>query len=93
MTTDVNELRRLALTVDEPSPGLYFWVLQEENEEFGIYEPVEAAELPVGSYRAALAAGYLALQAASGPTGPRQGVREAPMFISPSMDFAQATLQ
>jgi len=49
--------------------------------------------MPVESYRAALAAGYLALQAASGPTGPRQGLQEAPTFISPSTDFAHFTLQ
>jgi hypothetical protein len=93
MSIENNDLRRLALTVDEPSPGLYFWVLQEECDEMGIYEPVEAAELPMDSYHAALAAGYVALQAVSGPTGPRQGQRHAPIFISPSMEFMSQTLQ
>jgi hypothetical protein len=93
MSIENNDLRRLALTVDEPSPGLYFWVLQEECDELGIYEPVEAAEMPLASYQAALAAGYVALQAVSGPTGPRRGGRESPVFISPSAEFASQTLQ
>lgn len=93
MTTKHSELRRLALTVDEPVPGLYFWVVQEEDEEMGIYEPIESAQLPVETYHAALAAGYMALQALSGPSGPRRGFSEAPLFISPSMELSHGTLQ
>lgn len=93
MTKNHNELRRLALTVDEPAPGLYFWVVQEEDEEMGIYEPIESAEMPVATYHAALAAGYMVLQALCGPTGPRQGRPEAPLFINPSMEPTHGTLQ
>jgi hypothetical protein len=95
MTKNHSELRRLALTVDEPVPGLYFWVVQEEDDEMGIYEPIESAEMPVESYVAALAAGYVAMQALCGPTGPRQGEVAPPLFISPFMELSQGkgTLQ
>jgi hypothetical protein len=90
MTAD---LRRIALTVDEPWPGLYFWVLQEENDDAGIYEPIDASDSPAKSYQAALAAGYMALQAAAGANGPRRGELAAPTFISPSFDLAHTTIQ
>lgn len=93
MTKNQSELRRLALTVDEPAPGLFFWVVQEEDEEMGIYEPIESAQLPVASYHAALAAGYMALQGLCGPSGPRQGTQESPLFINPSMEPVCGTLQ
>jgi hypothetical protein len=93
MTTTHRELRRLALTVDEPVPGLYFWVVQEEDEEMGIYEPIESAEMPLENYHAALAAGYMALQGLSGPNGPRRGQSEPPSFISPSVERTYETLQ
>jgi len=93
MTKNYSELRRLALTVDEPVPGMYFWVVQEEDDEMGIYEPIESAEMPVTSYHAALAAGYMALQALCGPNGPREGLVESPLFISPSMGSTHGTLQ
>jgi hypothetical protein len=90
MTAD---LRRIALTVDEPWPGLYFWVLQEENDDAGIYQPIDAADSPAKTYQAALAAGYMALQAAAGANGPRHGEFAAPTFISPSFDVAHTTIQ
>lgn len=90
MTAD---LRRIALTVDEPWPGLYFWVLQEENDDAGVYEPIDAADAPAKTYQAALAAGYMALQAAAGADGPRRGEFAAPTFISPSFDVAHTTIQ
>lgn len=90
MTTD---LRRIALTVDEPWPGMYFWVLQEENDDAGIYEPIDSAEAPATSYHSALAAGYIALQAVCGSTGPRRGGAVSPLFISPSIDLQHTTLQ
>jgi hypothetical protein len=93
MTKKYSELRRLALTVDEPVPGMYFWVVQEEDDEMGIYEPIESAEVPLESYVAALAAGYMAMQGLCGPTGPRHGGEAAPLFISPSMTVSQGTLQ
>ena len=91
MTT--SDLRHIALTVDEPWPGMFFWVLQEENDDMGIYEPIDAAVSPAETYHAALAAGYMAMQAVGGKTGPRQGETEAPMFISPSTDATHMTLQ
>jgi hypothetical protein len=87
------ELRRLALTVDEPWPGLFFWVLQEENDDVGIYEPLDVSDAPVASYHEALARGYVALQALCGHDGPRHGQDAAPLFVSPSADFAPSTLQ
>jgi hypothetical protein len=90
MTTD---LRRIALTVDEPWPGLFFWILQEENDDAGIYEPIDSADVPARSYHAALAAGYIALQSLSGTRGPRRGEQGVPLFISPSIDVMHATIQ
>ena len=90
MTAD---LRRIALTVDEPWPGLYFWVLQEENDEAGLYEPIDVSDSPVATYQEALALGYVALQALCGPTGPRKGEEMPPLFVSPPADFAPSTLQ
>ena len=87
------ELRRLALTVDEPWPGLFFWVLQEENDDVGIYEPIDVCDSPVSTYHEALARGYVALQALCGPTGPRRRENAAPLFVSPPTDFAPSTLQ
>jgi hypothetical protein len=49
--------------------------------------------MPVTSYHAALAAGYMALQAMCGPNGPREGLVESPLFISPSMESTLGTLQ
>ncbi|MGI4777481.1 MAG: hypothetical protein ACRYGA_05100 [Janthinobacterium lividum] len=91
--TASRELRRVALTVDEPWPGLFFWVLQEEKDEVGLYEPIDVADSPVASYHDALAHGYVALQALCGHDGPRHGEDAAPLFVSPPTDFAPSTLQ
>ena len=61
--------------------------------EAGIYEPIDAADAPAKTYQAALAAGYMALQAAAGANGPRRGELAAPTFISPSFDMAHTTIQ
>ena len=92
-SSSIRELRRLALTVDEPWPGLYFWVLQEENDESGNYEPIDVSESPFPSYQDALSRGYVALQTLCGPNGPRHGEDLPPLFVSPPTDFAPSTLQ
>lgn len=92
-SSSTRELRRLALTVDEPWPGLFFWVLQEENDDVGIYEPIDVADSPVATYREALARGYVALQSLCGLDGPRRGDDLPPLFVSPPADFAPSTLQ
>lgn len=92
-SSSLRELRRLALTVDEPWPGLFFWVLQEENDDVGIYEPIDVSDSPVATYQEALACGYVALQALCGFNGPRRGEDMPPLFVSPPTDFAPSTLQ
>lgn len=92
-SSSIRELRRLALTVDEPWPGLFFWVLQEENDDVGVYEPFDVSDSPVPTYHEALARGYVALQALCGHNGPRHGEDMPPMFVSPSTDSAPSTLQ
>lgn len=92
-SSTLRELRRLALTVDEPWPGLFFWVLQEENDDVGLYEPIDVSDSPVSTYQEALANGYVALQSLSGHDGPRLGEDLPPMFVSPPVDFAPSTLQ
>ncbi|HEY2257750.1 MAG TPA: hypothetical protein VGI11_19100 [Variovorax sp.] len=62
----------IALVVDEPIAGHFYWVLQKQDG--ADCRPVEAAEGPMPSYGAAMMAGIAALQrradarkAAAGP--------------------------
>lgn len=57
------QLRRIAVFVDEPDPGLYFWVLIENTEDAEIWRDIDAAEGPQTTWRAAFDVGNAALLA------------------------------
>ncbi|CAN7384492.1 hypothetical protein [Variovorax sp. LjRoot178] len=42
-----DHLRSIAVTVDEPDPGVFHWVLIESTEDASVYLDIEASE---GSY-------------------------------------------
>lgn len=56
-------LRRLTVFVDEPDPGLYYWVLIESKHDASVWEDVSSAEEPANTWREAWDAGVAALQA------------------------------
>lgn len=64
-------LRAIAVTVEEPKPGAFVWVLLEQGLEWA---PLLRAEQPSKSYARAVANGLLALQGliADLEIGPRE---------------------
>lgn len=54
-------LRRIAVFVDEPDPGDFFWVLVESKEDAATWEELAAAEEPVRTWREAFDLGSAAL--------------------------------
>ena len=55
-----NHLRPIALTVHEPSPGLFHWALLESNGERSVFNRrVAAADEPYDSFDKAARAGLL----------------------------------
>ena len=55
-----NQLRPIALTVDEPSPGLFHWALVESSGNQSLYDrALAAADEPYDSFEKAARAGLL----------------------------------
>ena len=55
-----NQLRPIALTVHEPSPGLFHWALLESNGERSVFNRrVAAADEPYDSFDKAARAGLM----------------------------------
>ena len=46
-----DHLRSIAVTVDEPDPGVFHWVLMESTEDASVYEELEASGARQGSCR------------------------------------------
>lgn len=68
----MNHLRQIALTVDEPDPGEFVWLLIESKEDAREYGELAAAPEPFDSYMAALQAGFKELERlVNGRNGPR----------------------
>lgn len=67
-------LRRIAVYVDEPEPGWFAWVLSEASEDLSTWSQIETTDEWLGSYKEAMAAGLVALQAMVGDLdhGPRE---------------------
>ena len=61
----------IALVVDEPIAGHFYWVLQKQDGSD--CRPVEAAEGPMPSYGAAMMAGIAALQRRADARAARAG--------------------
>ena len=71
--TLISHVRRIAVHVDEPNPGHFFWVLTEECDDESHWRELESADLSHAMWLDALHAGVRALEGyASDPrVGPR----------------------
>jgi hypothetical protein len=59
----MSSLRHIAVHVEEPRTGEFAWVLTERAGDIDDrWQPLERAKSTVGSYKAAMAEGLLALQ-------------------------------
>lgn len=79
-------LRPIALTVDEPSPGLFQWALLESSSGPPLYDrPILAAEEPYDSFEKAARAGLIKWTRLAGDD-PRHGPRghEASLPLEPA---------
>jgi len=56
-------LRSIAVTVEEPSPGAFHWLLLEAGEGGRGWALLESSDKPFKKYRKAMAAGLAALEA------------------------------
>lgn len=63
----------IALIVDEPIQGHFYWILQRRDGGDGNPRAVEAAPGPMPTYGSALMAGISALQRRTQPPAPRSG--------------------
>ncbi|HYP83815.1 hypothetical protein [Variovorax sp.] len=72
--------RRIALTVEQPRAGSYFWVLHEDVLGSGRYEKMSNAAQPRESYVQALTDGYGMLQRISGREDGLQRLRDSDML-------------
>ncbi|MDM0011015.1 hypothetical protein QTH87_01065 [Variovorax sp. J22P168] len=82
----------IALIVDEPIAGHFYWVLQKQDGSD--CRPVDAAPGPMPSYGAAMMAGIAALQRRADARGCTDG-SAAPTVtvrIDPRQDFGPATI-
>jgi len=70
----MNALRRLAVSVEEPLPGAFHWVLLECEDDPSIWREVAAASAPLPTFERAFEAGSAALMAlrARPHVGPRR---------------------
>lgn len=80
-------LRPIALTVDEPSPGLFQWTLLESSDGPPLYDRlVLAAEEPYDSFEKAARAGLLNWTRMAGDNprhGPRSREHSVPLEPAP----------
>ncbi|MDQ0027698.1 hypothetical protein J2X90_005534 [Variovorax paradoxus] len=60
--TLISHVRRIAVHVDEPNPGHFFWVLTEECDDASHWIELESADLSYDTWLDALYAGVRALQ-------------------------------
>ena len=82
-----NHLRSIALTVNEPSPGLFHWALLDSDDENMVFDHRFAmAQEPYDSFEKAARAGLLNwLKLAGGDTkcGPRIVDKRTPLVPAP----------
>ncbi len=83
---------RVALIVDEPIPGHYYWILQRED---GVQcRAVAAAEGPLPSHGLALMAGTTAMQRrVQAEVLDRRAFPPVQDYEQPRIDFAPTALQ
>ncbi|VTU13529.1 hypothetical protein SRS16CHR_00636 [Variovorax sp. SRS16] len=83
----------IALVVDEPIDGHFYWVLQKQDGAG--CRPIDAAEGPMPTYGAAMMAGIAALQRRADARGPCAAARSVPVvtaFVNRDADCGPATL-
>lgn len=81
----------IALVVDEPIAGHFYWVLQKQDGHD--CRPVDAAEGPMPTYGAAMMAGIAALQRRTESRGPcARGVPVVTAFIHRNDDLGPPTI-
>lgn len=89
-----NQLRPVALTVSEPSPGLFHWALLESQGEHAEFEKRFAiAEEPYDSFEKAARAGilnWLKLAGEDTKRGPRTAEKRTPLVPAPGPWTAKA---
>jgi hypothetical protein len=82
-----NHLRPIALTVDEPSPGLFHWALLASSSGPPLFDrPVLAAGDPYDSFEKAARAGLMNWTRMAGDdprSGPRSRDESAPLEPTP----------
>jgi len=82
-----NQLRPIALTVNEPSPGLFHWALLESSGEMTVFDRrVAAADEPYDSFEKAARAGLLNWARMAGEDvrhGPRTADKHTPLEPAP----------
>jgi hypothetical protein len=96
-----DQLRAIALTVDEPNPGLFVWTLLERSagvEPMRFDQTVETSDEPYDAFDKAARAGLLRWTnlADEGRRGPRVAPERVPLEVpagnwSPSVDKAGAS--
>jgi hypothetical protein len=57
----MGHIRRIAVHVDEPDPGHFYWVLMEESDDASQWTELESADATYGMWLDALTAGVKAL--------------------------------
>jgi hypothetical protein len=81
----------IALVVDEPIAGHFYWVLQKQDG--ADCRPIEAAEGPMPTYGAAMMAGIAALQRrADGRSRLRGDMQMASGYARPAEDLGPPTI-
>lgn len=75
----------IALIVEEPAPGQFFWVLQQQR----VRAAVERAARPMPSYGLAVMAGISALEQRSGAAAGRRDRARAELAAN---DFGATTI-
>lgn len=85
------DIEAIALVVDEPIAGHFYWVLQKQDG--ADCRPIDAAEGPMPTYGAAMMAGIAALQRRSDERGSgRRSVPVVTAFVDPGTEHGPLTL-
>ena len=83
------DAKGIAVVVNEPAPGRFFWELRGSEESSGCPAAVDTARRAMPSYGLAMMAGMFALQR-------RRGARKLPVqrdFHESRIDFGPTTIQ
>lgn len=77
-------LRRIAIFVDEPDPGCFYWVLIESKHDASVWEDVKSSDESFDTWQAAYDAGTVALMhlvpdETKGPQAPGEDENASPV--------------